>query len=142
MDFQLFDAYANFISLGTVDKIAALDENQRGYFRSLLDTAHQRDDMQIASYLREGKRLVIVTPSQPQYLARIKRLSPYVNSNVLPFMAKWVGLNAFDRYKIAGWAPNNLVSVILRTALNDIRMADTIKYVKDRTEIVIYDIPM
>lgn len=142
MNFQLFDAYTNFVSIGNVDKLGALDSDQRQYFISLVDMAHQRDDMQLASYIKQGKHIVVVTPLQSHYITRIKRISPYINSNSLPFMTKWVGLNAFDRYKIAGWSADKLVSLILRSALSDIKMADTIHYIKQRTETVIYDMPM
>ena len=142
MNFQLFDAYTNFIALDNIDKVVYLNDSQRSDFASLLDMAHYRDDIKIVSHVKAGKRLVIVTPSRPQFDARVKRLHGYIDKNMLTFTSIWIGSNAFDRYKISGLLPENLVMVILRPALKDDKMKDTINYLKNKAETVIYDIPM
>lgn len=142
MDIQLFDAYASFIASGSVDLIHNLDNAQRGHFRLLLDTAHQKDDMRIASHIQQGKQLIVVAPREPQFRARLNRLSNFVSKEVLAYTTKWIGLSAFDRYKIAGWMPSNLVVLVLDAALKDSRMEDTIQYLKTKADTFIYDIPM
>ena len=114
----------------------------REKFKAFVELACRQVDLDITSYLKQGKRLVIACPTLGQFQSRISRLEEYIPKSLLPFMSVWIGPNAFDRYKISGWNAENLVVLILRPSSTDTRMTDTINYLKSKAEKVIYDISL